>query len=381
MERGFSHYSPDIMMIEVMNWVMVGEVSQDTVPPYIFAFKMPDQEAEAQVLVNKQAEYWAIIAEMLKDVGNISYIIRKKLGEPGPIAKFSIISQSEAAVCKLPLIGENPNDALSQVKAEIYPEEFSKKIYSIVAMRLVSYMQFDQDLRNIEIPFSALEHICNIYEPASKITNPNGLSSFLLLGTMSVVRLRNTEAEILKIRIDEIGSQIDEARSGAEKNIDNFVAAYETKINTQSIVNLWDQKAKNSLKSLWISGVLFIILLGTAVYYFLRVAGYVVGDLTKMGDNQRYIITLELIIPVLAAIWVLRHISRIFVHSYASYADAVHRGAVAQTYLGLLAETPPGVSKDERHIALQALFRPGAGEAPDNDPSLPSLLDALRSKA
>jgi hypothetical protein len=85
-----------------------------------------------------------------------------------------------------------------------------------------------------------------------------------------------------------------------------------------------------------------------------------------------------LIIPAAAYGWFLKHISRLFIQSYALAIDADHRRSLAITYLGLMDYERTQITDAERAIILNALFRPPPPYSADDGPPM-GLLDLIRS--
>ena len=71
-------------------------------------------------------------------------------------------------------------------------------------------------------------------------------------------------------------------------------------------------------------------------------------------------------IPALTALWVLKHVARLFVTNVERSADAKLRETMATTFLALTKEGTATVDQNERLLILEALFRPPA-PAPADD--------------
>ena len=85
-----------------------------------------------------------------------------------------------------------------------------------------------------------------------------------------------------------------------------------------------------------------------------------------------------LVVPTLAAAWLLRHISRLVIQNFALAEDADLRSTIAVTFLSI---TKDKENVDaEMAILLQALFRPtdGAGHAEIPPPQLDELLRIIK---
>ncbi len=82
-------------------------------------------------------------------------------------------------------------------------------------------------------------------------------------------------------------------------------------------------------------------------------------------------------LPALAFFWFLRFIARIFVTNLQRQQDARERTTMVETYLALIREGENVAKPDERILILNALFRPGPGDAPDMAPPA-DLLDIIK---
>jgi hypothetical protein len=104
--------------------------------------------------------------------------------------------------------------------------------------------------------------------------------------------------------------------------------------------------------------------------------------MTFSGD-QEYLGLGLLIIPALAVAWLLRFIARLAIQNLALAEDAQQRHAQMTTYLRLLGDTRSPIDKNERILALSALFRPLPGQGPDdvNPPTVADLLKEAGEKA
>jgi hypothetical protein len=82
-------------------------------------------------------------------------------------------------------------------------------------------------------------------------------------------------------------------------------------------------------------------------------------------------------IPALLYAWLLKNVSRMFIHNLNLADDAAHRKSLAITYLGLSANPKLSISDADRALVLNALFRPTPSQSLDEGP--PSgLLELIR---
>jgi hypothetical protein len=73
-------------------------------------------------------------------------------------------------------------------------------------------------------------------------------------------------------------------------------------------------------------------------------------------------------VPVVLGLWILRFFAKSFAQAIGLRADAQHRVAMVETFLSLMASKRFEPDPREREIVLQALFRPGPGDAQDVSP-------------
>jgi hypothetical protein len=84
-------------------------------------------------------------------------------------------------------------------------------------------------------------------------------------------------------------------------------------------------------------------------------------------------------IPAFLYGWLLKNVSRMFMHHLSGADDAAHRRALCVTYLGLAANPEIKIEPQDRALILNALFRPAPNQGLEEGPPT-GLLDFLKPK-
>lgn len=139
-------------------------------------------------------------------------------------------------------------------------------------------------------------------------------------------------------------------------------------MKTQAPRTYWQSK---SIWNLCLSGgafALFVLLVVIIAALVLSNSSSIL-DLVKDSEGRIQVAAIVFFtIPALAFFWVLRLISRIFVANLLDWMDSRQRVVMVDTYRALVAEGSDEVSKEERILILQALFRPGPQGSSDDGP-------------
>ena len=154
-----------------------------------------------------------------------------------------------------------------------------------------------------------------------------------------------------------------EFHGSAELTWEGIRKAFEEQLHLRAPATYWKERAEKTsaearrfLNIFAMSALLFIFLVvGLGPELLQRVA-----SIEKIGD---FAFLAVLSIPALTGLWILRHIARLFVTNLESSTDATMRQTMVTTFLALTKEGEGSVSKEERLIVLQALFR---APAPNN---------------
>lgn len=84
-------------------------------------------------------------------------------------------------------------------------------------------------------------------------------------------------------------------------------------------------------------------------------------------------------VPALLYGWLLKNISRMFIHRMALADDAAHRRVLTMTYLGLAKEPRLAITDNDRALILNALFRPIPPHSADDGPPA-GLIDLIKKQ-
>lgn len=169
-------------------------------------------------------------------------------------------------------------------------------------------------------------------------------------------------AESVEALIDSASTQIEYFK--------NAKLQYET---LRSIISLWENKARAHKNNFIIACAVFgVVLIATMIYIFIGV-----NVDTPIGQTDGWLRTAKAIAPVVLLAWVLKIISRFILQNFALMDDAKLRAAIADTFLGLVAEKNVEMNEGERGLALHALFRPPANNQ-EAEVAPPSLVDILK---
>lgn len=195
-------------------------------------------------------------------------------------------------------------------------------------------------------------------------------------------RMRQMEGERQRAR-QFLSHQISKTRtffSDAREQKDALEAAFREHMRLKGPVHYWSSKASSHHR--WFIGafICFALVMGGGAYGLFHNSPWVL-DVLKQDKTQGVSLSgLALItLPALGFFWVLRFIARVFVTNLQRQQDAAERATMVETYLALIAEGKGAATDQERILVLNALFRPGPGDANDDAPS-PQLMDFILGK-
>jgi len=113
-------------------------------------------------------------------------------------------------------------------------------------------------------------------------------------------------------------------------------------------------------------------------WYVITHIAQISGAIPKDKDGAiTYYSLVFFIVPVLAAGWLLRLLSRFINNQMALLDDARHRDVMTKTYLALVSDKQSGVDEKDRLVMLSAIFRPLPG-AQIEEIAPPTILDLLK---
>ena len=215
------------------------------------------------------------------------------------------------------------------------------------------------------------------------------LDAQLIKMTATVERAEKEREEVSKLgkRItDELGRQHEAQQSGwnefytsAEEEWKSLRNAFQEHLRLEAPATYWKSRARWTF---WAAMVSLSGFAALAVGFIWLVVDYGPGFLESLSKNNAIgdFATLTMVsVPALTALWILRHIGRLFVTNFERSGDARMRQTMATTFLALTKEGAETVTKEERLMVLQALFRAPA-ESKGDEGHFGSALDILSRK-
>ncbi len=189
--------------------------------------------------------------------------------------------------------------------------------------------------------------------------------------------ITTAQKRVSKFWIDQ-GNSVRDFYRKARSDKDNLENAFIEHMRLKAPANYWRKKAIAHL--IWVASafISFAAASAFAARMLIDNASFILALVQPANDGgfpwgNVVIITL----PALAFFWFLRFIARVFVTNLQRHQDARERATMVQTYLALVKEGENVATPDERILVLNALFRPGPGDAPDEAPPA-DLLDIIK---
>ena len=148
-----------------------------------------------------------------------------------------------------------------------------------------------------------------------------------------------------------------EFHSSTEMTWEGLRTTFEEQLHVQAPATYWQERADKTSAEARRSLKIFV---GIAVLFILAVVTVgppLLGRLAEVEQIGSFSVLAMLSFPALTGLWILRHFARLFVTSHESSTDAKLRQTMTTTFLALTKEGAGSVSKEERLLVLQALFR------------------------
>jgi|SRR5947209_1415957 len=166
--------------------------------------------------------------------------------------------------------------------------------------------------------------------------------------------------------------KLEEFISEKTKLIGDLENLYRTQLTIQEPALSWKNIARRKT-TVWISwlaffGFMVVAPLLTALFYWKDVSGAVMTLTASAGGGISISGLAAISVPALFYAWLLKNISRVFIHNLNLADDAAHRRALALTYMGLLRDEQHPATEQDRAIILNALFRPIPPQTSDEGP-------------
>jgi hypothetical protein len=194
-----------------------------------------------------------------------------------------------------------------------------------------------------------------------------------------------TAEQIARDAADAISTKnvaFDEWRKSQEESIEKLSDRFRKELPFEKPAAHWRQIARSNNGLVFLYLVLFGALVAVPSLIIYQNWTAVVPAIESLFAKSQGVLPigpfLLLLIPAAAFGWFLKHISRLFIQSYALAVDAEHRRSLAITYLGLMDYEKTQINDAERAIILNALFRPPPPYSTDDGPPM-GLLDLIKS--
>ena len=201
-----------------------------------------------------------------------------------------------------------------------------------------------------------------------------------LEGIVENARQHKNEFDDVLIRAKTESKQ---AIASARQEWDSLRAAFEQELHLRAPAAYWRERASSARFAAGLSLVGFSVLAAAFIAAIVVFGPTFLQDLAATGDTI-YFATLALVsLPALTALWVLRHVARLFVTNLERSSDARFRETMTTTFLALTKDGTVEASAEERLLVLEALFRSPAPAQTDDGHwgGLSELLTKRRSEA
>ena len=168
-----------------------------------------------------------------------------------------------------------------------------------------------------------------------------------------------------------------EFHSSADKTWEGLRTTFEEQLRVQAPATYWQDRAAKTNNEARSYLAIFILIAAAFIGAIVEFGPTLLARLADIEKIGPFSVLAVLSFPALTALWILRHVARLFVTSYENSTDAELRQTMTTTFLALTKEGAGSVSKEERLLVLQALFRappPNKGD----DGHLGALLEIVR---
>ena len=164
--------------------------------------------------------------------------------------------------------------------------------------------------------------------------------------------------------------------ASSARRLHNLEHTYHKLLQLKEPAEYWSSKRMSHWLGVFGAGLVFGFLIFVGGFILVKLGPGFIDTLPKTTNKDLTFGALALVtIPVLAAAWLLRLISRIFVTNLHLATDASMRSKMISTYLALVNDPGSRVGAEERFLVLNAIFRPT--EAHDADAPPPGMIDLL----
>ena len=151
---------------------------------------------------------------------------------------------------------------------------------------------------------------------------------------------------------------------------------FDVQLRLEAPANYWGKEANRAHRAAMGNLGLFAVMAFTMIYILVGHGPDFLGKLANIENGVSYASVALISLPALTALWVLRHVARLFVTNLERSNDARMRETMTATFLALTKEGASTVEQKERILVLEALFRP-LGKKQTDDGQFGGLLDIL----
>lgn len=162
--------------------------------------------------------------------------------------------------------------------------------------------------------------------------------------------------------------ETEELFTGFREEWDTLKRTYDEKLALLAPTEYWRTRAKDHRDKARSYAIAFGLTLVALMILF----GWLgIPHLKEPGTQSVALVLIPVLVPAFAGLWVLRILGRLLSENLAISQDAAERETMVKTFLSLMRDESRGksvVTDDDRHIILQALFRPSTVTATDDTP-------------
>jgi len=162
-----------------------------------------------------------------------------------------------------------------------------------------------------------------------------------------------------------------------QKEMQRIESVFETHLALQAPATYWSKKELYHLVVASAASVVFFTVAVLTIWLAWSHGPAFVKEVTagQQGFNMGAFAMIT--IPALIGAWAMRFIARIFVSNLHLSQDAGLRSTMITTYLALMKDPSSEVTREERALILNAMFRPADNHGDDDGPS-PKLIDLMQ---
>lgn len=161
-------------------------------------------------------------------------------------------------------------------------------------------------------------------------------------------------------------SQWNELHTTADNEWQSLRRTFEQQLGLEAPATYWKRRARWTFWAAIASLIGFSALAVLLISLIVKFGPGFLANLAQHKDIGDFATLTVISIPALTALWILRHIGRLFVTNFERSGDAMMRQTMATTFLALTKEGTEKVSTEERLMILEALFRAPARSKGDD---------------